>query len=292
MPKRPKRDDATLAAAWLAECEASLSAEKQAPVPPTWPAPVASYGHKAAAALDSPPTDDILARAADAARAVRFSLAVGVKGPWCTFAEEQLSEACQALLADVELAAEARAFAAAELAASKHSRSPAALRKLERLAALDILRFALWGHARQRGQQIEHPVRLHEQVLRCVMQRPGVAAACRAALAAAPEASRSWGARQAWVRCGRCASDGRAEPEACEHCHGRPFGAGCALLRLLRARWVEGVAAVAPPRAGLALDCSEPRVREALLAWQARNLARSRLGSGELARARRSYDLA
>ena len=93
MPKRPKRDDATLAAAWLAEGEASLSApRKQAPVPPTWPAPVASYGHKAAAALDSPPTDDILARAADAARAVRFSLAVGVKGPWCTFAEEQLSE--------------------------------------------------------------------------------------------------------------------------------------------------------------------------------------------------------
>ena len=172
------------------------------------------------------------------------------------FAESRLEAACQALREDEELAPDARAFAASEIAASKHSRSPPSLRRLERLAALDTLRFALWGYARQRGQRLEHPTRLLEAVQRWAVQRPGVAAACRALLRGAPHVARSWGARRAWLDDGDESALGEA----------RPFGAGCALLRLLRARWVEAVAAVAAARPPL--DCAEPKVREALLAWQ------------------------
>ena len=69
-----------------------------------------------------------------------------------------------------ELAQDARAFAASEIALSKHSRSPPSLRRLEQLAALDTLRFALWGYARQRGQRLEHPTRLLEVVQRWASQ--------------------------------------------------------------------------------------------------------------------------
>jgi hypothetical protein len=169
--KRPKptSDESAEAEAWLAECSAAkLEPVKQQPPPPAWPDPVQHYGALAAAALASPPTDH-LARAFDAAQAVRFALGIGVGGAggaWLAFAESRLEVACQALREDEELAQDARAFAASEIAVSKHSRSPPSLRKLERLAALDTLRFALWGYARQRGQRFEHPTRLLEVVQR------------------------------------------------------------------------------------------------------------------------------
>ena len=174
---KPTSDESAEAEAWLAECSAAKSepVEQQPPPPPAWPDPVQYYGALAAAALASPPTDH-LARAFDAAQAVRFALAIGVGGAggaggaWLAFAESRLEAACQALREDEELAQDARAFAASEIAVSKHSRSPPSLRRLERLAALDTLRFALWGYARQRGQRLEHPTRLLEAVQRWAPQ--------------------------------------------------------------------------------------------------------------------------
>ena len=113
--KRPKRtrDESAEAEAWLAECTAAESAavKPPPPPPPAWPDPVQHYGTLAAAALASPPTDH-LARAFDAAQAVRLALAIGAGGAWLAFAESRLEAACQALREDEELAPDARAFAA------------------------------------------------------------------------------------------------------------------------------------------------------------------------------------
>lgn len=263
-PKVKKERDARAFAeneAWLAEVstdfdfdDAGASKAGSAPPRPRWPFACTAACNAACDALASRSALSELGAAATATRALRLSRTFGGKfdTAWMEHVEAALSAALRPLRFS-ELEADVRSFERGN--ERFRARSPGgALCALEPLAAIDTLALAIWGTAGQKGEVLEHPAVLAADVERGLLSRDGVAAAVRRLLRAAPATARCWGARKAWLDTGQ----GSAwKPGACP------------LLILLRARWVEGVAAVlaaAPSSGGCAAD--EARVRTALYAWQ------------------------
>ena len=134
---------------------------------------------------------------------------------------------------------------------------PIKLRTLERIGHLDSLYFALWSFAkRRRGLSLPHPSLLYEAIGKVVLTRAAVASRARQLLNAAPALAKTWGAQHDWMRTGA----------------GKPWDKGaCSLLRILRARWLEGIAAVLESklneRVG-AHDKIEASLCSAILQWQ------------------------
>lgn len=269
--KNKKRKAQADVESWLAEASAEFATGEQdlsgdaakgplsgaataAVEQPLWPAALQEMGNRLFEGITSSKRESgpkLLAATVLAIRAVRLTRSLACKEHWgsvfAQLAEDRLSARLQRLrLQDGELGTDIAAYFRDITQATWF---PERIRFLERLCHLDTLHFALWALARRQGLVLPHPALLHEAIGKALLGRAAVAKAVRRVLAAAPEVARSWGVRERWLSSG----DGFVWNKG-----------GCSLLRLLRSRWCEGVAAVLEARA----QATEPTVRSALLQWQ------------------------
>lgn len=224
--------------AWLRETEASLhggdagGAESQAagtsaPRMPAWPPacrPLAEALCDGACGTGPASVDSGLA----ALRALRLSLSLGVGSrDWRAWAEQRLEDALCRPPVVTAASPDVKSYHS-ESRAARHAAGGAAVSLLRQLCALDRLGAVLWDMSRRgTGPPVHLPAAVAEAaaVAHLAACADGAATA-RRVLAAVPEVARAWGARDDWLARGE----------------GEPWRDGaCALLRLMRARWLECV---------------------------------------------------
>jgi hypothetical protein len=275
--------------AWLRETEASLHAgsagggggdesqpaSSSAPRAPKWPAacrPLAESFCAGACGVSG------VATGLAALRALRLSLSLGVGSPeWRVWAEQRLEESLCRPPVIPGASPDVKSYHS-ESRAARNAPGGAAVSLLRQLCALDRLEAVLWDVARrsagpppvllaQKGASTGTPPALSgaaasagpPPVLPAVVAEAAAAAhlatcdegaaTARRVLAAIPGVATTWGARTEWL----------------EREEGPPWREGaCALLRLMRARWVECVCHAF--RMGSNTD--PKRAQAAVLRWQ------------------------
>ena len=158
---------------------------------------------------------------------------------WCADQESALAKHLAKLRADDDdFDSSVRAFHSSGVAHNSGGGSgPAALRLLRVLGAYDALSWAVWALACRQGKRVAHPVRLAEHVQNAMLSLPRSAAAVRRVLRSDIAAADNLGVRRTWLDA--------TSPSAIRWRRG-----GCAMLRLLRARWIEACCRVAAPGVG------------------------------------------
>ena len=273
MPARDKKrriaDAADDAAAWLAEAQRELDggtqarAQLAAAAEPDvkWPPSIAAFADACCrgAAASGQATDVRVLAALVAALRLAHTFHVRAGSSWCDNREAALSAQLSTWRAnDGEFDASVRSFhSSGVLHGGGGGSAPAGLRFLRVLGAYDALYWAVWALACRQHRRVPHPCRMAEHVQRALLATGRGAAAVRRLLRVDVEAARCLGLRAEWL------DDAAAAHPS--YAFRSPWMRGApAMLRLLRARWLEAVVHVAV--AGV--DATDPRVRASVLRWQ------------------------
>ena len=230
MGGRDKRSRAVVdeekTAAWIAAVSGQVETQAAPPlVSPDWPAPAAAFGARmlALASTATRPRPSVSA-AFGLAATLRMALAFRCRVPeWFNAMEAMLSDHIRTLRSeDIIFSESARTFYSSGGASMPGTAAPS-LRDLKARAALDALLFALWALAARRTQRVPHPVRVNEAIERVYIASEEGGRAVRRVLRLDSEVATSWGA----------APPSKTNPVW--------LPGASALLRLLRARWVEAI---------------------------------------------------
>ena len=248
-------------AAWIAAVSGQVETQAAPPpVSPDWPAPAAPFAARmlAHASTATRPRPSVSA-AFGLAAILRMALAFRFRVPeWFNAIEATLSDHIRTLRSeDIIFSESARAFYSSGGASMPGTVAPS-LRDLKARAALDALLFALWALAARRKQRVPHPVRVTDAIERVLLASEEGGRAVRRVLRLDSEVATSWGA----------AAPSNANPVW--------LPGASALLRLLRARWVESIVLLEQLAASAGADAVDvsvaqgnagARLRAALHRW-------------------------